>query len=57
MSRRLLVTLLLCAEGALQEPILYLSLYFKANRAEYYERLQRVRPPEEEPVVEPSPSV
>jgi Fic family protein len=40
---RLLVTLLLCAEGALQEPILYLSLYFKVNRAEYYERLQRVR--------------
>ena len=40
---RLLVTLLLCAEGALREPILYLSLYFKANRDEYYERLQRIR--------------
>jgi len=29
---RLLVTLLLCAEGALSEPILYLSLYFKLHR-------------------------
>jgi Fic family protein len=40
---RLLITLLLCAEEALIEPILYLSLHFKANRQEYYERLQRVR--------------
>jgi len=40
---RLLITLLLCSEEALSEPILYLSLYFKQNRAEYYERLQRVR--------------
>ena len=40
---RLLITLLLCAEGALTEPLLYLSLYFKQNRQEYYERLQRVR--------------
>jgi len=40
---RLLITLLLCAEGALTEPILYLSLHFKAHRDEYYERLQRVR--------------
>jgi Fic family protein len=40
---RLLVTLLLCAEGALAEPILYLSLHFKAHRDEYYERLQRTR--------------
>ena len=31
------------AEKALQEPLLYLSLYFKRNRDEYYERLQRVR--------------
>ena len=29
---RLLITLLLCAEGVLQEPLLYLSLYFKQNR-------------------------
>ncbi|MFP5231068.1 MAG: Fic family protein [Acidobacteriota bacterium] len=40
---RLLITFLLCAEGALREPILYLSLYFKTNRAAYYELLDRVR--------------
>lgn len=40
---RLLITFLLCAEDVLADPILYLSLYFKANRDEYYERLQRVR--------------
>jgi Fic family protein len=40
---RLLITLTLCAEEALKEPLLYLSLYFKRNRDEYYERLQRVR--------------
>jgi hypothetical protein len=32
-----------CAEGALQEPLLYLSLYFKHNRQAYYELLQDVR--------------
>jgi len=40
---RLLITLLLCAEDALAEPILYLSLYFKTHRDEYYARLQAVR--------------
>jgi len=40
---RLLITLLLCAEEALQEPLLYLSLYFKSHRQEYYDLLQRVR--------------
>jgi Fic family protein len=40
---RLLITLLLCAEEALSGPMLYLSLYFKANRDAYYELLQRVR--------------
>lgn len=40
---RLLITLLLCAEGALSDPMLYLSLFFKQNRLEYYDRLQRVR--------------
>ena len=40
---RLLITLLLCARGALREPLLYLSLYFKMHRAHYYELLQRVR--------------
>ncbi len=40
---RLLITLLLCAEGILQEPLLYLSLYFKQHRETYYDLLQRVR--------------
>jgi len=35
--------LLLCAQGVLKDPILYLSLYFKSHRQEYYDRLQRVR--------------
>lgn len=40
---RLLITLILCAEGALSQPLLYLSLYLKEHRQEYYELLQRVR--------------
>lgn len=40
---RLLITLLLCEQGALQRPLLYLSYYFKENRTEYYDRLQAVR--------------
>lgn len=40
---RLLITLMLWQAGALRKPMLYLSLYFKTNRLEYYERLQRVR--------------
>jgi Fic family protein len=40
---RLLITFLLCAHDVLEEPLLYLSLFFKANRDEYYERLDRVR--------------
>ena len=40
---RLLITLLLCAENVLQQPLLYLSLYFKQNRDAYYDHLQRVR--------------
>jgi Fic family protein len=40
---RLLITLLLCAEGVVNQPTLYLSLYFKAHREEYYDRLQAVR--------------
>jgi len=39
---RLLITLLLVAEGVLREPLLYSSVYFKANREAYYELLQRV---------------
>jgi Fic family protein len=40
---RLLITLLLCHAGVLREPLLYLSLYLKQNRATYYEMLDRVR--------------
>ena len=40
---RLLITFLLCAREVIREPILYLSLYFKTNRAAYYELLDRVR--------------
>lgn len=40
---RLLITLLLCAEKALTQPLLYLSLYFKTHRDQYYELLQSVR--------------
>lgn len=40
---RLLITLLLCVQGVLKEPILYLSLYFKTQRSDYYDQLQRVR--------------
>jgi Fic family protein len=40
---RLLITLMLCAERALTEPVLYLSLYLKEHRADYYDRLMAVR--------------
>lgn len=40
---RLLITFLLCHEGVLQQPLLYLSLYLKQHRQTYYELLQRVR--------------
>lgn len=40
---RLLITLLLCSEGVLRQPMLYLSLYFKTYRSYYYELLNRVR--------------
>lgn len=40
---RLLITLMLCADGILREPLLYLSLYFKSHRQTYYELLQGVR--------------
>lgn len=40
---RLLITLFLCAEGVLRQPLLYLSLYFKTHRADYYRLLQEVR--------------
>lgn len=40
---RLLIPFIMIAEGALSSPLLYLSLYFKVRRTEYYEALQRVR--------------
>lgn len=40
---RLLITLLLCADGTLRQPLLYLSLFFKQHRSLYYEQLNRVR--------------
>ncbi|MFQ5839885.1 MAG: Fic family protein [Candidatus Methylomirabilales bacterium] len=40
---RLLITFILCAEGALSQPLLYLSLFFKQHRVNYYNTLQRIR--------------
>lgn len=39
---RLLVSLLLCTEGLLTQPLLYLSAYFEKSRSEYYQRLLEV---------------
>jgi Fic family protein len=39
----LLITFLLTERRILNKPVLYLSHYFKAHRAEYYERLQAIR--------------
>jgi Fic family protein len=42
---RLLITLLPCSEEeqVMSQPLLYLSLYLKRNRDQYYDHLQRVR--------------
>ncbi|MGE0534618.1 MAG: Fic family protein [Pirellulales bacterium] len=40
---RLLITLLLCERGVLRKPLLYLSYYLKAHRAQYYDRLTAIR--------------
>jgi Fic family protein len=40
---RLLITFLLCSWNVLEKPLLYLSYFFKANRTEYYTRLNNVR--------------
>ena len=40
---RLLITLMLCHDHKLKQPLLYLSLYFKQHRANYYQHLQQVR--------------
>lgn len=40
---RLIITLYLCAQGVLKEPLLYLSLYLKTHRQTYYALLSEVR--------------
>jgi Fic family protein len=40
---RLLITFLFCHAGVLREPLLYLSLYFKQHRDEYYRHLSQIR--------------
>ena len=40
---RLLITLLLVQRGVLSRPLLYLSMFLKQNRTEYYDRLNAVR--------------
>lgn len=40
---RLLITLDLCDRKVLHQPLLYLSLYFKQHKADYYRLLQEVR--------------
>ncbi len=40
---RLLITLILCSEEILSEPVLFLSLFFKQNREQYYTLLNQVR--------------
>lgn len=40
---RLLIALILHHDGVLRQPLLYLSLYFKQHRAEYYRQLDAVR--------------
>ncbi len=40
---RLLITFILVEEKVLREPILYLSIFFKRHRQDYYDRLQAIR--------------
>jgi Fic family protein len=40
---RLLITLMLCHDSVLQQPLLYPSLYFKQHREDYYRELNSVR--------------
>lgn len=40
---RLLITFILCVDGVMKQPLLYLSLYFKTHRQQYYDHLQLVR--------------
>jgi len=40
---RLLITFILCSEGVLRRPLLYLSHFFKMQRFDYYRHLQNIR--------------
>jgi Fic family protein len=40
---RLLITFMLCHNKVIEKPLLYLSLYFKQFRDEYYDRLTAIR--------------
>ena len=40
---RLLITLFLCERKILKRPLLYLSVYLKKHRSEYYDRLMAIR--------------
>lgn len=40
---RLLITLFLCERGILHRPLLYLSVYLKRHRQQYYDRLMAIR--------------
>lgn len=40
---RMLIALMLVADGVLERPWLYVSLYFKQHRTKYYQLLQQVR--------------
>jgi len=40
---RLLIAFLLCEQGLLKKPVLYLSHYFKYHRQTYYDHLQAIR--------------
>lgn len=40
---RLLIQMMLCSSGILRRPLLYLSLYFKQHRQEYYRLLDGIR--------------
>jgi Fic family protein len=40
---RLLITFLLCQQGALTRPLLYLSHYLRKYRSQYYDRLMAIR--------------
>ena len=44
---RLLIVLMLIEAGVLQQPLLYISLFFKQHRSRYYELLDRLRPQED----------